>query len=128
LNTFRQSSLPVSASRQSTISPSSTVSGRDRTSVNSRPSMMTGVEIPPPASLVQSTFSPEAASNEVTSGGPAGTCRSCRGPRQSGQSAAGAGSAAAAARAKAAIVAGRWTKAGDGVFPGESLLRMLVPS
>ena len=50
--------------------------------------MTTGVEMPPACSFVQSTFFPDAASNVVTSGSPAGTWRSCIGPRQSGQSAA----------------------------------------
>jgi len=32
--------------------------------------MITGVEMPPASSFVQSTFVPASGSNEVTSGGP----------------------------------------------------------
>ena len=70
MKTFSQSFFPVTASRQRTFSASSGVPGLWRTSVNSFPPMITGVEMPPASSFFQSTFVPFSGSNEVTSGGP----------------------------------------------------------
>ena len=70
MKTFSQSFSPVAASRQSTFSASSVVPGLWRTSVNSLPPMITGVEMPPASSFFQTTFVPVSGSNDVTSGGP----------------------------------------------------------
>src|SRR5579862_7250773 len=58
LNTFSQSVLPLAASRQTTFSPSISVSGLSRTMVYSLPLMQIGVERPPRSSRFQSRFSP----------------------------------------------------------------------